>query len=160
MWRTQKLQILKFQNLKTFKNSETLLRSLKFVIHQNNEQDAITVSNLVRNWNISTQISCSCRNVANWGYSKSAPTYQLLKAQKCINHDGYWYHLKQFILASGNSYCNFHILFIYYVLYFPLQTSTLYFPCFRFFFIDRNLKQVLSIRAIHPCFVKDRSSVS
>ena len=32
----------------------------------------------------------------------------------------------------------FHILFISYVLYFPLWTSTLYFPCFPFFFIDRT----------------------
>ena len=105
-------------------------------------------------------MSYSCRNAANWGYSKSAPTYQLLKAQKCANHDEYWYHLKHFILASANSYYNFHILFIDYVLYFPLRTSTLHFPCFSFFFIDRTLNQVLSIRAIHPCFVKGRSSVS
>ena len=43
-----KLEILKFQNLKTLKNPETL-RSLEFVIHQNLEHDAMTISNLVRN---------------------------------------------------------------------------------------------------------------
>ena len=32
--------------------------------------------------------------------------------QKRINHDKYWYHVKQFFLASA---CNFHILLIYYV---------------------------------------------
>ena len=46
--------------------------------------------------------------------------YQILKVQKHINHDKYWYHVKQFTLVSANSYCNFHILFLYYVLYFPL----------------------------------------
>ena len=44
------------------KNSETLLRSLEFVIHL--EHDVITVSNLVENWSTSTQISYSCRDVA------------------------------------------------------------------------------------------------
>ena len=38
--------------------------------------------------------------------------YQILKAQKCINHDEYWYHVIRFILALANSYCNFQILFI------------------------------------------------
>ena len=46
--------------------------------------------------------------------------YQILKAQKRINHDEYCYHVKQFILESEKLYCNFHILFICYVLYFPL----------------------------------------
>ena len=41
---------MKFQNLETsLKNPEILLRSLEFMIHQNLEHDAITVSNLVRN---------------------------------------------------------------------------------------------------------------
>ena len=49
--------------------------------------------------------------------------YQILKAQEHIN-DGEWCdHVNQFILEPANSYCNFHILFIYYVLYFPLCTS-------------------------------------
>ena len=60
--------------------------------------------------------------------------HQILKAQKCLNHDEYCYHIKQFILTSANSYCDFHILFIYYVLYLPLETSTLYFPCFFLFY--------------------------
>ena len=47
--------------------------------------------------------------------------YQILKAQKRISHDEYWCHVKQFILASSNSYCNFHILFIYYVLYYTIH---------------------------------------
>ena len=45
----KKARILKFQNLKTLKNPETLLGSLEFVIHQNFEHDAITVSDLVQN---------------------------------------------------------------------------------------------------------------
>ena len=59
-----KLEILKFQNFKTFKNPETLPRSLKFAIHQNLEHDAIAVSNLVQNWSISTQISY-CRDISS-----------------------------------------------------------------------------------------------
>ena len=86
--------------------------------------------------------------------------HQILKAQKSLNHDEYCYHIKQFILTSANSYCNFHILSIYYVLYFPLGTSTLYFPCFSFFFIDHTWKQMLSISVVNPCFVKGRSFVS
>ena len=61
--------------------------------------------------------------------------HQILKAQKSLNHDECCYHIKQFIMISANSYCNIHILFIYYVLYFPLWTSTLYFPCFSFFLL-------------------------
>ena len=68
-------------------------------------------------------------------------TISILKSAKTINHDEYCYHVKQFILVSANSYCNFHILFIYYVLYFhyELPHCTLYifpslllidFPCF------------------------------
>ena len=49
--------------------------------------------------------------------------YQILKAQERINDDQYCYHVNQFILEPANSYCNFHILFVYYVLYFPLCTS-------------------------------------
>ena len=63
--------------------------------------------------------------------------YQILKAPKRINQDEYCYHVKQFILVSANSYCHFRILFRYYVLYFQLWTSTLYFPCFLFCFIDQ-----------------------
>ena len=66
--------------------------------------------------------------------------HQILKAQRSLNHDEYCYHIKQFIMTSANSYCNIHILFIYYVLYFPLWTSTLYFPCFPFFFYWSHLK--------------------
>ena len=61
--------------------------------------------------------------------------YQILKAQKRINHGENWYQVKQSILASVNRYCNFHILFIYYVLYFALGTFTLYFPCFPSFLL-------------------------
>ena len=129
------------------KNSESLLRSLKFVINQNLEHGAFTVSNLVRNWSIATQIRYSCRNVANWGtpnllqrmLNKSQVDYknnnvyrtkrietlhmlffiknQILKVQKCINHEEYWFHVKQFILVSANSYFNFHILFRYSMYY-------------------------------------------
>ena len=86
--------------------------------------------------------------------------YQIINAQKHINYDVHWYHVKQFILPSGNSYCKFHILFIYYVLYFALLISTLYFPFFPFFFIGRTWKEVVSIQANHPCFIKGRSLVS
>ena len=71
--------------------------------------------------------------------------HQILKAQKSFNHDEYCYHIKQFTMTSANSYCSIHILFIYYVLYFPLWTSTLYFQYVPFFFIDRAWKHVLSI---------------
>ena len=37
--------------------------------------------------------------------------------QKCINHEEYWFHVKQFILVSANSYFNFHILFRYIMYY-------------------------------------------
>ena len=39
--------------------------------------------------------------------------HQILKAQKSLNHGEYCSHIKQFILTSPNSYCNFHILFMY-----------------------------------------------
>ena len=48
---------------------------------------------------------------------------QVLKAQKRINHEEHWYQVKQFFLASASSYCNFHILFICYLLNLPLWTS-------------------------------------
>ena len=47
-------------------------------------------------------------------------TISNVKSAKRINHEGHWYHVKHFILASANSYCHFHILDIYYILYFPL----------------------------------------
>ena len=62
--------------------------------------------------------------------------YQVLKARKRINLDSTAITENSF-LVSANSYCNFHILLIYYILYYPLWTFTLYFPCFPFFFVDR-----------------------
>ena len=70
------------QNSKTLKNPKTLLRSLEFVIHQNLEHDAITVSNLVRNWNILIQISYSCRNVANLGVLQICSNVSTFKSAK------------------------------------------------------------------------------
>ena len=70
-------------------------------------------------------------------YISCSLQYQILKTQKGINHDEYYYHVKQFILASAISYCTFYIFLIYYVLHFPLWTSTLYFLCFHLFFIDQ-----------------------
>ena len=67
--------------------------------------------------------------------------HQILKAKK--RHGEYCYHIKQFILTSANPYYNFHILFIYYILYFPLGTCTLYFPCFSFFLIDCTWKHAV-----------------
>ena len=86
--------------------------------------------------------------------------YQIINAQKHINYDERWYRVKQFILPSGNSYCKFHIIFIYYVRYSALWISTLYFSFFPFFFIGRTWEEVVSIQANHPCFIKGRSSVS
>ena len=87
-------------------------------------------------------------------------TISNLKSTKHMNQDEYCYHVKQIILASANSYFNFHILVVYYVPYFPLRDSTLYFSCRPFFFFDCTWKQVLSIQAIHPCFVKGWPLVS
>ena len=58
-----------------------------------------------------------------------------LKSTKRMNQDEYCYHVKQIILASANSYFNFHILVVCYVLYFPLRDFTLYFSCRPFFFL-------------------------
>ena len=134
------------------------------MIHHNLERDAVTVPNLVRSWSISTQIRYSCRHVEKWGtpnllqlmlkkkiiiiitfikpkgskqYICFLLQYQILKVQKCINHDEYWYHVKQFILASA---CNFFVLVVHYVLYFLFWSSTLYSSCFPFVFIDRIWK--------------------
>ena len=40
----------------------------------------------------------------------------------------------------------FHTLFMYHALYFPTFVFTLYIPCFPFFLIDHNWKQVLLIK--------------
>ena len=49
-------------------------------------------------------------------------------------------------MPSANSYCYFHILFMYHALYFPMFIFTLYAPCFPFFLINHNQKQVLLIK--------------
>ena len=85
--------------------------------------------------------------------------HQILKAQKSLNQDEYCYHIKQFILTLTNSYCNFHIPCIYYVLYFPLGTYTLYFPYFSFFFIDRTYLKADNVQT-YCCFIKGPSLVS
>ena len=64
-------------------------------------------------------------------------TIKNLKSAKTYKSRRVLLSLKQLILASANSYCKFHIFVIYNVLYFSLWTSTLYFLCFPFFFIDR-----------------------
>ena len=169
-----KARSFKISKLKTLKNPETLLRSLKFVIHQNLEYNVITVSNLV--WievsqprlanSVVTQRTgvlqiCSneCWTRARWINDKNMEfiklKFQIVKAQKRTNHDKYWYQVKQFILASVNSYCNLHILFIYYVLYFTFHV----FLSFLLIALE-SWKQLLFIQAIHPYFVKVRSSVS
>ena len=58
--------------------------------------------------------------------------------------------------------CNFYILFLYYVLYFPLWTFSLHFPCFPCFFTDCTWKLKASTvhSKIHSCFIKGRSLVS
>ena len=64
---------------------------------------------------------------------------------KHINQNEYCNHVKQFILASANSYCNFQFFFICYVLYLLLWTST---PSMSPFLCYSTWKQVLSIQAI------------
>ena len=70
----------------------------------------------------------------------------------------YCYHVNQFIFAAAKTYCNFHILFMYCSLYFPLRTFTLHFLCFFFFFIDRHSKAVAVNQTIYLCFCK-RSTI-
>ena len=53
--------------------------------------------------------------------------------QKHINHDEYCYHVKQFILESENSYCNFHILF--YILSIVNFHTVLYMFSFLFYWL-------------------------
>ena len=49
-------------------------------------------------------------------------------------------------LPSSNSYCYFHILFMYHALYVPTFIFRLYVLCFNFLLIDHNQKQVLLIK--------------
>ena len=72
--------------------------------------------------------------------------YEILKAQERINVDKQCYPEHQFILPSSKSYCYFHILFMYHALYFPTFIFTFYAPCFPFFLINSNRKQVLLIK--------------
>ena len=46
--------------------------------------------------------------------------FQILKEQNRINHGEYCYHVNYFTMESANSFCNFHILFRYYELCYPL----------------------------------------
>ena len=55
--------------------------------------------------------------------------------------------------AMSKPYCYFNILFMHHALYFPTFIFTLYVPCFSFFLIDRNQKQVLLIKWV-ICFLK------
>ena len=48
--------------------------------------------------------------------------------------------------VSANSYCYFPILFMYNALYFATFIFILHIPCFPFFLIDHNEKQVLLIK--------------
>ena len=43
-----------------------------------------------------------------------------------------YYLVHQIILLSANLHCHFHILFMYYSLYFPTFIFVLYVPCFLF----------------------------
>ena len=83
--------------------------------------------------------------------------HQILKAKK--RHGEYCYHIKQFILTSANPYYNFHILFIYYILYFPLGTCTLFFHVSLSFLLIA-LESMQSISVIYTYFVKGQSLVS
>ena len=83
----------------------------------------------------------------------------MFRVQWYVNLDEY-HHLIQFILASENLYCIFHITFMYHILYFSLRTFTLQFPCFAFVTIDDARKQTLSIKRFNFAFIKDLPSVS
>ena len=146
------------------KNPETLLRSLEFVIHQNYGHDAsfklASISTLIRyscrdiaNWGtILLIVSSECWIKSKWMNYKNNNvnktevketihilffTIKNLKSAETYKSRQVLLSLKQFILASANSYCKFHIFVIYNVLYFSLWTSTPYFLCFPFFCIDR-----------------------
>ena len=105
--------------INVLKNPETFLRSLEIV----------AVSNLAR-WIIDKNDHVYKTKMKETIHMLILQ-HQILKAQKSLNHDEYCYHIKQFILTSANSYYA-------HVLYFRLETSTLYFPCLSFFFIDRT----------------------
>ena len=114
--------------------------------------------------------SNECRIRARWIIDKNNNVYKtkrketihmlfFLKSSK--THKSRRVPLSRKTLVLTYSYCNFHILSIYHVLYFPLWTSAFYFPWFSFYFTDRTWKQGLSIlQAIQLCSVKDRSWVS
>ena len=78
------------------------------------------------------------------------------------------HHLSQFILASANSYCIFHIAFVYHVLQFPLCTfmqNVLYFSLctFTLLFLFGFLcywSQTLLIKWFNFVFIIDPPSVS
>ena len=65
------------------------------------------------------------------------------------------YPTSHFIWASANWYCNFHIIFMYYALQFPLCLyCNLLYP-----FIDRTRKQTVLIKWFFLAFVKGWPSV-
>ena len=149
------------------KNPETLLGSLEFVIHQNYGHDAsfrlaskvkyLNSDLLLLSWHSELGYNTSNRlqrmlNKIQWMNYKNNNVYKTevketihilvftiknLKSAETYKSRQVLLSLKQFILASANSYCKFHIFLIYNVLYFSLWTSTPYFLCFPFFFIDR-----------------------
>ena len=152
-------EISKLKNL-FLENPETIVRPLEVLIHPNLQHDTITVSNLVQ------KISYSCRDVANcgtillifsnecwikagWMNDKNDNVYKTKRKE--IIHTLFFtiinaktHKSRQILLSRKTVYSgisklifNFHIFVIYNVLYFPLWNSTLYFPCFPFFFIDR-----------------------
>ena len=75
------------------------------------------------------RITTSIKPKGRKQYASCFSQHQILKTQERIIHEEQCYQINQFILASANSYRNFHMLFIYCVLYFPLCTFSLYFPC-------------------------------
>ena len=72
--------------------------------------------------------NCSATNVKyeQCGLMTENIRCKMLKVQERINADGLCSPVSQFILASAkNLYCNFHIIFMYHPLHFPLCTFTL-----------------------------------
>ena len=155
-------EISKLKNL-FLENPETIVRPLEVLIHPNLQHDTITVSNLVQKISYSCRDVANCGTIllifsnecwikAGWMNDKNDNVYKTKRKETIhtlfftiINLKSAKTHKSRQILLSRKTVCsgisklifNFHIFVIYNVLYFPLWNSTLYFPCFPFFFIDR-----------------------
>ena len=73
--------------------------------------------------------------------------HQILKAQKSLNHEEYYYHTKQFIIISAHSYCNIHYPYTFHVLCIILSIINFHTVLFMFLFLFDWLH--LKVDAIH-----------